>query len=177
MSQAIARHLGFTGGEPSCFRYRGDIWFFHFWGDVFGALLASVLAAHFLDDEVATGNDTRREPTPFASGSPEANPREETQPGVIGRIEAPSALCLRLPFRLKALPPWDDVLAEDEARRLAKRIGPYLELGRFQNLLPPGLAERTFIEHCDLPLLSHLYRGARLVEVGDDVRAMLLSLA
>ncbi len=146
LAQTVAAHLGVAPGHLPLIHHHGETWLYHFWGDVYGALLAAFLSVHYpLDDG-------------------------------FGPIEAASELCLRLPFRLDGLPPWDEATADDETRRLAGRLEPYLELGRFQPLLPPALGLATVVEHCDLGRLGRLYQGASLQEATGALRPTLLAL-
>jgi ATP-dependent Lhr-like helicase len=146
LTQAMAAVLGLAPGQLPVVSEQGDTWLFHFWGDLFGALLASMLESQF----------------PADAG--------------FGPVTAPNELCLRLPFNLDALPPWDGALVETAARELAPRLEPVLELGRFHPLLPPALGLQTVVEHCDLPRLGALYGEAVLMEVPDELRETLLGL-
>ncbi len=119
---------------------------FHFWGDLYGALLAAMLQAELAPDE---------------------------EDGSVIRL---NEHCLHLPDGLFDLPPWDDALAHAAARRLMPQILPFLELGRFHSLLPPDLAYLAALAQIDLPRLEALYRTATLFSPPAGLRLRLLSL-
>jgi hypothetical protein len=139
VAQGVAARLGLEPGTmlclPDTMATQGvstGVWLFHFWGDLYGELLAATLRARFASEE----------------GLPAVSPWNE--------------LCLRLPFSLESLPPWDGELVGEQVRSLRRQLEPGLELGRFHALLPPGLATRSVLEHCDLARLEALYRAAKL---------------
>jgi hypothetical protein len=107
-------------------------WLFHWWGDLYGEMLARLLQIHF----------------PAGDEEPHIRPHNE--------------FCLRLPFALPALPPWDEKVARQVLRQVVPRVRPYLELGRFHELLPLPVAMRAAVAHCHLPRFEHLYRNATL---------------
>jgi ATP-dependent helicase Lhr and Lhr-like helicase len=84
--------------------------------------------------------------------------------------------CLRLPASLLDLPPWDDALAYDAARRLMPQLLPFLELGRFHSLLPPDLAYQAALAQCDLARFEQHYRAATVFSPPAGLRLRLLSL-
>lgn len=135
LAQGVAGQLGLAPGHLYLLEDADRTWLFHFWGDVYGALLAAVLQARFRDDEDA-----------------------EARPGA----GAWNELSLRLPEPLAALPPWEARLTAAEARDLLPRLEPHLRLGRFQPLLPPTVATRSALEQLDLPRFEALYRAARV---------------
>ena len=137
LAQGVAAELGLAPGHLFVLEDAGRLWLFHFWGDVYGALLSALLRAQFRDDAAAAA-------VPRGAG---------TQ----------NELCLRLPVALDALPPWDPHLTAAEAHELLPRLQPSLRLGRFQPLLPPNVAIRSALEQLDLPRFEGLYRGARVV--------------
>ncbi|HSN73967.1 MAG TPA: hypothetical protein VL334_02610, partial [Anaerolineae bacterium] len=77
---------------------------------------------------------------------------------------------------LHSLPPWDEALAHETARRLMPQLLPFLELGRFQSLLPPDLAYLAALAQIDLPRLEALYRSTTLFIPPAGLRLRLLSL-
>jgi ATP-dependent helicase Lhr and Lhr-like helicase len=132
LGQAVAAHLGLAPGQLPCLLDPAGTWLFHFWGEIYGELLAALLQAGY----------------PLESEG-------ETMP-----IHPWNEHCLWLPFPLRQLPEWDHALAVQELRRLADRIEPYLELGRFHALLPRDLARETIVQQCDLSCFSMLYHEA-----------------
>ncbi len=119
---------------------------FHFWGDLYGRLLAGVLQAYF---------------DPAADEAPVSRLNEH---------------CLRLPRPLLELPPWDAFGVRRQVRILYPQLATYLELGRFHSLLPPDLAYETVVEHCDLPRFQQLYQAAEIMTPAADLRMRLLAL-
>ncbi len=136
LAQGVALTLGFGAGEMPLLNDPHGLRLFHFWGDVYGAWLAAIL------QEYCMQNPTR-EDEPFAFSY--------------------DAYTLRLPFPLQALPPWDGSLALDVLKTLVAELEPYLELGRFQTLLPPEVAPTGMIGVCDVVRFEALYRAAALV--------------
>ena len=74
------------------------------------------------------------------------------------------------------MPPWDERLAVATLHALTPVLEPYLELGRFHELLPPGLAARAVLEHVHLQRFAALYRQATLTLPGAKLRAELRDL-
>ncbi|MFZ2358057.1 MAG: DEAD/DEAH box helicase [Anaerolineae bacterium] len=144
VSQAVAAHLGLAPGQMALVHDETGALLFHFWGDLYGALLAGLLQAE-LDEEDAA----------------------------VARL---NEHCLRLPAGLVTLPPWNDALAHDAARRLMPHLLPYLELGRFHSLLPPDLAYLAALAQVDLARLEALYRSMTLLSPPAGLRLRLLSL-
>jgi ATP-dependent Lhr-like helicase len=144
VSQAVAAHFGLAPEEMALVHDERGALLFHFWGDLYGALLAAILEAELAEDDAA-----------------------------VARL---NEHCLRLPAGLASLPPWNDALAHDAARRLMPQILPFLELGRFYSLLPPDLAYLASLAQIDLPRLEALYRSATLLIPPAGLRLRLLSL-
>jgi ATP-dependent helicase Lhr and Lhr-like helicase len=134
LGQAVAAHLGLEQGQLPCLLDPEGAWLFHFWGEVYGELLAAVLQAHYPAD---------------AQG--DAMP-----------IHPWNEHCLWLPHALRQLPVWDHALAVQELRKLADRVEPYLEPGRFQAQLPRDLAREMIMQQCDLPFFAMLYHHAHV---------------
>ena len=148
ISQAVARHLGMAPGQMALVHDEGAVLLYHFWGDLYGALLAAMLQADFEpDDEV----------------------------GEIV-VSLPNEHCLRLPAGMDRLPPWNEGLARRQLRRLMPQIEPFLELGRFHSLLPPDLAYLAAVAQCDLPRFEQLYRSASIVSPPAGLHSRLVSL-
>jgi hypothetical protein len=160
LTQAVAAHLGLGPGRLAVVPEGTGCWLFHFWGDVWGTLLAALLEDHRPGEE--------------PGGRAEGPGMTGEHPG--GPVEPVNELCLWLPFELLALPAWDGRLAEAVARGLAVSLEPHLELGRFHALLPPALRLATVIDHCDLPRLAALWQAATLVEAQGGLRDTLLAL-
>ena len=149
LAQGVAGQLGLAPERLYLLEDADRAWLFHFWGDVYGALLAAVLQARFRDDEDA---EARR------------------------GVGAWNELSLRLPEPLAALPPWEARLTAAEARDLLPRLEPHLRLGRFQPLLPPTVATRSALEQLDLPRFEALYRTARVAAAPAALRDRLRAL-
>jgi hypothetical protein len=124
-------------------------WLFHFWGDLYGELLAALLQPHFVQPGL---------------------PEDELP--LVRRL--PHAL--RLPGALTQLPPWNEALARRALLRLLPRLEARLELGRFHELLHPALAERSVLDQCNLPRFAQLYRQATLIPAEAALRTRLLAL-
>ncbi|MEA3334820.1 MAG: DEAD/DEAH box helicase [Chloroflexota bacterium] len=146
VSQAVGAYLGMTPGQLALVHDEKSAVLFHFWGDLYGALLGAML-----QDELAPNGDG---------------------PWVTRLNEH----CLRLPAGLSGLQPWSQNLAHQEAQRLMPRLQPYLELGRFHSLLPPDLAYQAALAQCDLPRFEQLYRSAIVVSPPAGLRTRLLDL-
>ena len=144
LSQAVAAHLGCPPGQLPLVHDEQGALLFHFWGDLYGALLAALLQADLDEDGP-----------------------------VIGR---PNEHCLRLPAGLPGLPPWNEALLRQEARRLMPQLQPSLELGRFHSLLPPDLAYQASLAQLDLARFQQLYRAATVFSPPARLRLRLLSL-
>lgn len=146
VSQVIAAHLKVAPAEFILIHTDHATWLFHFWGDLYSALLAGMLQAIL-------------------------QRQDETV-----RVIAHNAHCVRLPASLQRLPEWEPALAEQQLRLLLPRIEPFLELGRFHNLLPAGLAERTVVELCDLARFERLYRAVTIREPSLGLKERLLEM-
>lgn len=144
ISQAVAGHLSVAPGQMALVHDDQGALLFHFWGDLYGALLAALLQAG-LDDNSAV-------------------------------ISRPNEHCLRLPAGLNELPPWNETLLRQAARRLMPQIEPTLELGRFHSLLPPDLAYQAALAQCDLARFEQLYRAATMISPTAGLRLRLLAL-
>jgi ATP-dependent Lhr-like helicase len=146
VSQAVAALLGFAGGEMALLQTEYGNWLFHFWGDIYGELLARVLQAHFAPDD-------------------------ET---FLARRDNEHAI--RLPDGVDRLPAWNERLVRQELQILIPRLEPFLELGRFHSLLPPEVAVQTVVEQVDLPRFERLYRSAAIIRPRAGRRERLLQL-
>ena len=146
IGQAVAGHLHLAPGRLCLLHNEEETLLFHFWGDLYGRLLAGILQAHFdLDADELT----------------------------VSRL---NEHCLRLPMPLLELPPWDDFGVRRQLRILYPQLAAYLELGRFHSLLPPDLAYETVVEHCNLPRFQQLYQSAKLMTPAAGLRTRLLAL-
>jgi len=146
VGQAVATHLQVAPNQLCLIQHDQGAWLFHFWGDLYGTLLAGMLQTH------------------FAQVDPDA------------MVAPHNELCLHMSGTLTQLPAWNMALIQRQLHRLLPRLEPLLDLGRFYPLLPPALAHRTIVEQCDLPRFAQLYRAARVMEVTGDMRAQLLAL-
>jgi replicative superfamily II helicase len=152
VSQTVATLLGFTNGEMALLQAEEGIWLFHFWGDVYGELLAQLLRA-----DLAAGATSQDEPEPLA---------------VIRGNEH----CLQLVTPTTQLPTWNAQKSRQQLHRLLPRLEPFLELGRFHTLLPSALAIETMIAQVDLPCFEQIYRSATIIHPTTDQRKQLLRL-
>jgi len=147
VAQGVAEQLGLQAGQLPCLPDERGVWLFHFWGDLYGDLLAASLRAYF-------------------------TPEGEEEP----LIAAWNEFCLYVPFPLAALPPYDEALVKAQVERLAAYFGHFLELGRFHTLLPPEQALQSVIEQLELPRFETLYRCATLQEAKAGLQEALRAL-
>lgn len=146
VSQAVARHVGLAPARVAVVAVAEGCWLFHFWGDLYGAILAEQLGPLFAS-------------------------HEEAMP--VTRI---NEHCLYLPGPLGQLPRWNPADAQRALHRILPQVEPLLELGRFHSLLPAELAQRTVIARCDLPRYEQIYRQATLVHPSSGLRSRLEGL-
>lgn len=146
VSQAVAHHLGVSPNQLCLIHTAAGAWLFHFWGDLYGALLAGLLQEQL---------------------------RREDETAI---VTVHNELCLYLPLALGQLPTWEAALALRQLHRLSPRVEPFLALGRFHSLLPPALAEKTVLALCDLPRFEQIYRSASLLAPPASLRSRLLEL-
>jgi ATP-dependent Lhr-like helicase len=146
VSQEVGRLLGVPPGQLWMLSDEERCWLFHFWGDVYGELLAAILRI-------------------------EAESWHEH-----ASVERQNEHCIRISTPFAQLPPWDEVLVGRELRALVPQIEPFLECGRFHPLLPPDLADRVVVEQFDLARFETLYRHARVSPAPATVRSRLLTL-
>jgi hypothetical protein len=146
VAQAVSVQASFGVGQMPYLPEPDGRWLFHFWGDLYGELLAGILQAHF--------------------------PAGEREP----RVRVWNEYCLHLPFSLNELPAWDEAVALKELQLLGQRVEPFLELGRFQELLHPQVAKEALIQQCDLARFQFLYQSARLLLPSTGRRGRLLNL-
>lgn len=146
VAQAIARRLSVARGRIVLVHDERCVRLFHFWGDLYGLLLAELLQTY----------GRRRDPS-YVAG-------------------AANGLCITLPAALPTLPAWEAAEAHRELRRLLPRVEPFLGLGRFHLLLPPELAEAAALAHCDLTRFEQLYRAATLIDAPPALAAQLRSV-
>ncbi len=149
VAQGVAAQLGLRAGQVPCLPDERGVWLFHFWGDLYGDLLAASLRAYF---------------------TPEG---EETEEPLIASW---NEFCLYMPFPLTALPPYDETLVKVQVERLSAYFGHFLELGRFHALLPPDLALQSVIEQLELSRFETLYRSASLHEAQAGLQEALRTL-
>lgn len=200
VTRPAALQLGLRPRQVPVFALSGATWVFHFWGDLYGALLAAVLDAGRRreggDAKGAAGAGAARGAFDVAPGAgPEADAAEPLAaqgglyvvvPWVMAGLESGSgpgpspapglSLGAGAPAPPVRLPPWDANVAEEAAHDLLPRAVPYLELGCFAGLLPAGLRTASALEHLDVPRFERLYRGAELVAAGPDLQDTLLGL-
>ena len=146
VSQAVAAHLGVAPDQMVLVHDEDGALLFHFWGDLYGALLGAMLQAELGLEE---------------DGELVASLNEH---------------CLRLPVSLARLPAWDEHVLGRQLRYLIPQFQPSLELGRFHSLLPPDLAYRAALAQCDLPRFEQLYRSSILVNATPGLGKRLLGL-
>ncbi len=146
VSQGVAAFLGLAPGQCALIHDEAGAWLFHFWGDVYGDLLAGLLEAT-LDREHAPFLATRR-----------------------------NEHCLHLTQSIITLPTWNPAVTRRQSQILIPRLEAVLELGRFHSLLPPELADPAVIDQIDLPRFRQLYEAATLLTPDGDLRVRLLAL-
>ena len=152
VSQAVAARLGFAAGEMAWVQDEAGGWLFHFWGDLYGELLARL---HQIQC------------------APQAATTEDAEMMAVTRG---NEHCQHLPAGCRPLPVWDERVVRRELARLVPRLEACLELGRFHSLLPAELATRVVVEHFDLPRFERLYRAAKVVTPVNGQRKRLLRL-
>lgn len=146
VSQAVARHLSIAAHQIYLVPDDNGAWLFHFWGDLYGTLLAGILQHHLqAADEAAL-------------------------------VTVQNELCFHLPMSLPHLPLWNQAVVDGQLYALLPRLEVLLELGRFHSLLPITLAERALIAQCDLPRFQQLYESAILITPTAGLRTQLLPL-
>ncbi|MCB9138830.1 MAG: DEAD/DEAH box helicase [Caldilineaceae bacterium] len=146
VSQAVARLYRVPPARLVSLPVAEGSWLFHFWGDVYGQLLAALLRPLF-------------------------PPRGDAAP-----VTVINAHCLFLPGVPGQLPAYRPEGTLSALYGLLPRIEPYLELGRFHSLLPPRIAEQTVINRCDLPRFAVLYARAQVVPGSGKLRQELEGL-
>jgi hypothetical protein len=146
IGQAVALHLGLEPGELALVPDEEGATLFHFWGDLYGALLAGLLRAHF-------------------EGA-----------GELGPVIRLNEHALGLPGPLRHLPRWDETILRRQLALLHAQLEDYLQLGRFHDLLPPELAWDTVLDHCDLPRFQRRYQSSRLLLPPPELRHRLQQL-
>ncbi len=160
VSQKVATLLGFSAGQIALLQAEEEIWFFHFWGDVYGELLTQLLRA-YLTAHLTPGHGDEY--------------RDE-----VASVTRPNEHCIQLTeatmqFTMQ-LPVWDARTVRHQLDKLLPRLEPFLELGRFHTLLPPHLAKQVIVEQVDLSRFEQLYRAATIIKPTRDQRMHLLQL-
>ncbi len=152
-AQGIALTLGVPPGALPLVAAPRGVLLFHFWGDLYGELLAAMLRVYL-------------SPSDYLDTEDEAS----------GALVTPhNALSLLLPS-LPALPPWDEGVALDALLDLEPLFTTWLELGRFHPLLPPDLASQSVRDACDVARFGLLYRNAKLISPEPGLRSRLADL-
>ena len=146
IGQAVALHLGLQPGEMALLHDEEGGVLFHFWGDLYGALLAGLLRAHF------------------------------QSLGEMGPVTRLNEHALSLPRPLHHLPPWNETQLRRQLALLHARLEEHLQLGRFHALLPPELAYETVLAHCDLPRFQRLHQSSGIILPGAGLRRALREL-
>jgi hypothetical protein len=139
VSQTVATLLGFSTGQMALLQTEQGNWLFHFWGDIYGELLAQILRAHLTVG--TTGGD------------------EEELNLVIRCNEH----CIQLAHAIPQLPAWNAPTVRQQLYRVLPRLEAVLELGCFHTLLPPDLARQTVVAQVDLSYFEHLYQAAIII--------------
>ena len=143
---AETRHLSIAAHQIYLVPDDNGVWLFHFWGDLYGTLLAGILQHHLQADDAAA------------------------------LVTVQNELCFHLPMSLPHLPLWNQAVVDGQLYALLPRLEVLLELGRFHSLLPITLAERAIIAQCDLPRFQQLYESATLITPPAGLRTQLLTL-
>ena len=146
VSQTVAMLLGFSVGEVALLQTERGNWLFHFWGDIYGELLAGILRAYLTEEE---------------------------GPTVVARSNEHAVL---IPDGYTWLPTWEERVVRQQVYRLLPRLEPFLELGRFHALLPPDLAAQSTLAQLNLPRFERLYRSATVIRPTAGQRERLLQL-
>jgi ATP-dependent Lhr-like helicase len=149
IGQAVAQLLGVPAHRLCLINTEQGSWLFHFWGDLYGELLAALLQPHMAEPDLP----------------------EDELPPVRRKTHA-----LRLPLALSRLPPWNEALAHRLLLRLLPRLEARLDLGRFHGLLHPALAEYSALQQCHLPRFAQLYQQATIIPAEAALRIRLLEL-
>lgn len=149
IGQAVAQLVGAPANRLCLVNTEQESWLFHFWGDLYGELLAALLQPHMAEP-----------------GLP-----EDELPSVRRKTHA-----LRLPRALTQLPPWNSALAQRALLHLLPRLEARLELGRFHGLLHPALAQQSALQQCNLPRFAQLYEQATIIPAEASLRSRLLEL-
>ena len=150
ISQGVATTMGVRPNQLVLLREEHGAWLFHFWGAIYGALLASILQEQLYGgrswDDLEEGGHL---------------------------IQTHNDHCLRLSEPLTNLPPWSPKIAGQQLRHLVPRIAPFLSLGRFHDLLPPALGHRLVVDLSDLARMKRFYNEATVVVAGVALRERL----
>ncbi|MEZ4708328.1 MAG: DEAD/DEAH box helicase [Caldilineaceae bacterium] len=163
VSQGVAAYLGLAPGQLCILQEAGESWLFHFWGELYGALLADMLQqAHYPDASARRWRGAE-------GGEIDDDDADEL-------IQVRNEYCIRLPEPILALPPWDARLARQALNRLLPRFEPTLNLGRFHNLLPPAAGHAVAVSLCNMPRLRALYEVAQIVAPAGDMQSVLRRL-
>jgi hypothetical protein len=152
VSQAVATLFGFSRGQIALLQTEQGTWLFHFWGDIYGEWLAQILRAHLTAHRTVEGEDEYNLVTRF------------------------NEHCIQLPDTIAQLPAWNALSVRQQLLRLLPRLEPFLELGRFQPLLPPDLAQQTAVAQVAPSYFEHLYQAATIVQPTTGQRRQLEQL-
>ncbi|MCI0395566.1 MAG: hypothetical protein L0322_11575, partial [Chloroflexi bacterium] len=75
--------------------------------------------------------------------------------------------CLHLSRPLAQLPPWDEKLGQKVARDRAVVLAGRLEMGRFHQLLPAGVAVPAVVRQLNMERLRQVYQSATIVHLSE----------
>lgn len=186
VSRAMAVALGLEPHVLPLVALEGETLLFHFWGELYGALLARFLQQVLYPDrpygpEAPILSPPQREPR--VAQDMRAADQIDTGRAELDDVAGPQPLirtltpvCMVLPGPLLRLPAWHAAEAQAALHRLLPRFAPYLDLGRFHALLPAGPARDTEFALCDLPRFERLYRAAAIRPATDEERTALINL-
>lgn len=146
IGQAVAAWLEVPANTLCSLAENDGVYLFHFWGKLYGDLLARLLTDHFGGGELTTP------------------------------VRVENEFCLCLPTPLHHLPPLDSRTLRQQVQILLPEIEGYLPLGRYHSLLPPEIARQSILDQLDLPRFTALYQRANLVPTAAALRPQLQGL-
>ena len=135
VSQTVATLCGFAAGQMALLQTEQGNWLFHFWGDIYGELLAQILRA-----QLTLGDEDKLNPAIRCTEH-----------------------CIQLVTATAHLPTWNAQSVRRQLYKLLPRLESILELGRFHTLLPPDLATQTVAAQVDLSYFEQLYHSATII--------------
>jgi|GEM_PF-178065 len=170
-SQSVAAYFGVAPNQLVLMVEEGSTRLFHFWGGVYGTLLATTLRAQLYPESVHLRGDHSVDNDGESESDEDGD--EVVEPL---SVESGNEFCVRLPEPLLHLPALNRPLATRSAQELLPRLQPFLSLGRFHSLLPPGLGHAVAMDHLNLPRFGRLYDSASIRVADAELRERLAQL-